>query len=140
MLRRVCCWSTRGSTPSRVAHEIFHTPCPRLRDSAPLLSLPVLGWLAVAVLTTVLVAQFVQAWPVRHIPGPFSFPLIGNVPHLMWRPWARVLQFSRVHGGVFKVYVIAAAVRPCSTGVWGRVRVAGSCGASRSCSCLTLTP
>jgi cytochrome P450 len=53
----------------------------------------------------VLVYQHFQARPVKHVPGPFSFPFIGNVPHLMNRPWSRVLQYSKVHGGIFKVFV-----------------------------------
>ena len=57
----------------------------------------------VCVLAAALLAQFVQGWGVRGVPGPARFPLLGSIPYLVRAPWTRVLHFTRHYGPIVKM-------------------------------------
>ena len=65
----------------------------------------VVGALVGVVLLGVLAYQHSQARPVRRLPGPFSYPIIGNIPNLLKRPWTTFSAFAEKYGGIYKVYV-----------------------------------
>ena len=105
-----CCIVT-VPVPSRRCPR-HHPVCAQFAPVVCSLSSPAgAALLTIAVcLAAILLSQCVSAWGVRHIPGPWRYPVVGNIPHLVKRPWSRVLQFSRTYGGIFKVYV---CVRVC---------------------------
>lgn len=66
---------------------------------------------ACLLLPLLLLSHAITAWPLRHIPGPPRIPILGHIPHLMSRPWARMLAYARTYGGVVKMCVCVRVLR-----------------------------